>query len=89
MPELPEVETMVRGLKRLEGQKLHLLEVHDARVWFESELSWEKFRGQTLTEISRRGKMLAPESASIPEKIRASAATKKNLSPASLQIHLQ
>lgn len=58
MPELPEVESVVRGLKHLEGQRLRELLVVDARVWFESELAAAEIAGQRLREVSRRGKYL-------------------------------
>lgn len=58
MPELPEVETVVRGLKYLAGQRLSSMEIFDARVWFECELNSEKFHNLVLTEVARRGKYL-------------------------------
>jgi formamidopyrimidine-DNA glycosylase len=58
MPELPEVETVARGLRRLEGRRLGALEIHDARVWFESEAAPEALAGLELKEVSRRGKYL-------------------------------
>ncbi|MGZ3692999.1 MAG: bifunctional DNA-formamidopyrimidine glycosylase/DNA-(apurinic or apyrimidinic site) lyase [Bdellovibrionota bacterium] len=58
MPELPEVETVVRGLQHLAGQTLHTIEVFDARVWFESELKPSAFHAQRLSSIARRGKYL-------------------------------
>lgn len=58
MPELPEVETVARGLRYLAGKSLGALEILDAKVWFESELSPEKLSGLKLLEISRRGKYI-------------------------------
>lgn len=58
MPELPEVETVARGLQPLAGQRLLALELHDARVWFESEAGPERLGGLLLREVSRRGKYL-------------------------------
>jgi formamidopyrimidine-DNA glycosylase len=58
MPELPEVETVARGLSWLSGRRLRSLEIHDARVWFESEGEPELLSGLTLREVSRRGKYL-------------------------------
>lgn len=58
MPELPEVETVARGLKHLEGRRLRELEIFDRKVWFEGELAPEAFRGKTLSRVSRRGKYL-------------------------------
>jgi formamidopyrimidine-DNA glycosylase len=59
MPELPEVETMVRGLRpALEGRRLWQLEILDAslvRGCGADELS--RFgRGATINEVGRRGK---------------------------------
>lgn len=58
MPELPEVESVARGLKHLEGQRLHRIELVDTRVWFESELGPEAFAERRIRQISRRGKYL-------------------------------
>lgn len=58
MPELPEVENVVRGLRRWEGSLLEELEIFDGKVWFESELPPESFSGKRLAKISRRGKYL-------------------------------
>jgi formamidopyrimidine-DNA glycosylase len=58
MPELPEVETVARGLAPLRGQRLRTLHIHDARVWFESEGAPELLHGLALLEVSRRGKYL-------------------------------
>lgn len=58
MPELPEVETVARGLKHLEGLQLERLENHDPKVWFESELGPQRFNGKILKKISRRGKYI-------------------------------
>ena len=58
MPELPEVETVVRGLQGLAGLSLIKLEINDSRVWFESEADPEDLYGKRLLEVSRRGKYL-------------------------------
>lgn len=58
MPELPEVETVARGLRHLAGQKLRTLELFDQRVWFESEGKPAAFANRTLREVTRRGKYL-------------------------------
>jgi formamidopyrimidine-DNA glycosylase len=58
MPELPEVETVARGLSPLSGRRLRSLAIHDARVWFESEGDPELLDGLILLEVSRRGKYL-------------------------------
>lgn len=58
MPELPEVETVARGLRFLSGQRLGSLEILDAKVWFESEQEASSLSGLRLLEVSRRGKYL-------------------------------
>ena len=58
MPELPEVETVARGLKPLEGKKLLRLKLQDPKVWFESQLEPKQFSQKTLVQVSRRGKYL-------------------------------
>jgi formamidopyrimidine-DNA glycosylase len=58
MPELPEVETVARGLQPLVGLRLRELAVFDRKVWFESELGPEALRGLRLERVSRRGKYL-------------------------------
>lgn len=58
MPELPEVETMARGLASWKGQILRDLRLNDQKVWFQSELPPEAFRGRRVERISRRGKYL-------------------------------
>ncbi len=58
MPELPEVETVVRGLAYLAGRKLRSLEIFDSRVWFESPLKPKSLEGLQLLEVARRGKYI-------------------------------
>lgn len=58
MPELPEVETVARGLAPLTGKILNKLEVFDSKVWFESELTPRAFTGDSLQAVSRRGKYI-------------------------------
>lgn len=58
MPELPEVENVVRGLSYLSGKRLRSLEIFDSRVWFESPLSSKKLTGIKLLEVARRGKYI-------------------------------
>jgi formamidopyrimidine-DNA glycosylase len=58
MPELPEVETVARGLSPLSGKRLLALDIHDARVWFESEGDPALLSNLRLLEVSRRGKYL-------------------------------
>jgi formamidopyrimidine-DNA glycosylase len=59
MPELPEVETMVRGLRpALEGFRLHRLDVLDASLVHgcTAEELGRVGRGATVVEVGRRGK---------------------------------
>lgn len=59
MPELPEVETMVRGLKpALEGRRLRSLRVHDAFLLqgCTAEELERRGRGVIVSAVSRRGK---------------------------------
>lgn len=59
MPELPEVETIVRDLHELcARQRLKRFEINDARVWFESEFGPEELEGRMLASVSRRGKYI-------------------------------
>jgi formamidopyrimidine-DNA glycosylase len=58
MPELPEVENVVRTLAPLVGQTLRHLNINDPRVWFESTLSPAQLQGQKLVSIDRRGKYI-------------------------------
>ncbi|HEY8278514.1 MAG TPA: bifunctional DNA-formamidopyrimidine glycosylase/DNA-(apurinic or apyrimidinic site) lyase [Bdellovibrionota bacterium] len=58
MPELPEVETVARGLRPWVGQRLNSLDIFDAKVWFESEGGPERLFGLRLLEVARRGKYL-------------------------------
>jgi formamidopyrimidine-DNA glycosylase len=58
MPELPEVENVVRALRIWEGSTLEELEIFDAKLWFESELDVEPFSGKRLERVTRRGKYL-------------------------------
>ena len=60
MPELPEVETVLRGLKpHLEGTRLSGALVRDRRLrWpVPAELD-ARLRGQTVRLLKRRGKYL-------------------------------
>jgi formamidopyrimidine-DNA glycosylase len=59
MPELPEVETMVRGLRPvLEGVVLHALQVHDPFLLqgCTAEEIEGRARGSTVQAVARRGK---------------------------------
>jgi formamidopyrimidine-DNA glycosylase len=58
MPELPEVETVAKGLAPLAGRRLLALDIHDQRVWFESEAPPARLAGLRLSAVSRRGKYL-------------------------------
>jgi formamidopyrimidine-DNA glycosylase len=52
VPELPEVETIVRGLSDLAGSRIKRVEVHDRRL----RLPEEKLVGRVLSRIERKGK---------------------------------
>lgn len=84
MPELPEVESVARGLKYLEGQRLRELLVVDPRVWFESELAAADIAGRRLREVSRRGKylLLRFEGASLLQHLRMTGKMLEAGSPA-------
>ena len=58
MPELPEVEILARGIKYLENRTLARIDIHDPKVWFESELDPLEFAGRPLTKVSRWGKYI-------------------------------
>jgi formamidopyrimidine-DNA glycosylase len=64
MPELPEVETMVRGLRSvLEGAVIERIEIHDPAMLqgCEAEELSRRGRGVGVLEVSRRGKWVAIE----------------------------
>ncbi|MCD5417138.1 bifunctional DNA-formamidopyrimidine glycosylase/DNA-(apurinic or apyrimidinic site) lyase [Candidatus Bipolaricaulota bacterium] len=54
MPELPEVETIIRGLSSIRGAKIDALQVLDPRL----NLPVDKLNGMTIDEIKRRGKYI-------------------------------
>src|SRR5438045_3391163 len=59
MPELPEVETMVRGLRpALEGRLVERIEVHDPFLIQGCEAAEFERRGRkvVVAEVTRRGK---------------------------------
>ncbi|MGE5543944.1 MAG: bifunctional DNA-formamidopyrimidine glycosylase/DNA-(apurinic or apyrimidinic site) lyase [Bacillota bacterium] len=58
MPELPEVETIVRSLQPLVGQKIKELEIVNPVVLKQQEFPPPKLRGKTIAKIMRRGKFL-------------------------------
>lgn len=63
MPELPEVETVCRGLrKHLSARRIEHVEIHSADVIHQSALSPDMFAaqlvGQTIRDIERRGKYI-------------------------------
>lgn len=53
MPELPEVERMVMGLKRLKGEKIKGIEILDDRL-----KGVEGFKERVIRKIYRRGKCI-------------------------------
>src|SRR5262245_52181216 len=67
MPELPEVETMVRGLRSvLEGRRIVSVRVYDPFLL--EQVSRNKFerslKGQTVCRVWRRGKWVVLQMAS-------------------------
>ena len=54
MPELPEVETIVRGLGSTVGSRIERVEVRDQRLY----LPQEDIVGRTIERVSRRGKYI-------------------------------
>ena len=54
MPELPEVETIVRGLRDLVGSQIERVEVNDPRLF----LPKAKLVGAVISRIERKGKYL-------------------------------
>ena len=63
MPELPEVETVRKGLQQyMEGQSIGMVEVFTSKLRWELPESFEKnLINQTITTIARRGKYLILE----------------------------
>lgn len=59
MPELPEVETIVRDLDRCwRGRRLRTWTAYDPRVLQRLDLPLDRFNGEKLDEVRRRGKYL-------------------------------
>ncbi|MCD5416123.1 bifunctional DNA-formamidopyrimidine glycosylase/DNA-(apurinic or apyrimidinic site) lyase [Candidatus Bipolaricaulota bacterium] len=54
MPELPEVETIVRGLTAVSGARIDALQVLDSRL----EIPADEISGRTIEAIRRRGKYI-------------------------------
>lgn len=54
MPELPEVESTVRGLARVNGARIDKVEVLDSRL----DLPVQEIVGKTIEGIERRGKYI-------------------------------
>jgi formamidopyrimidine-DNA glycosylase len=54
VPELPEVETIVRGLRPLEGSRILAAEIVDPRL----DLRAEDLTGRELLAVERRGKYI-------------------------------
>ncbi|MFM8484489.1 MAG: DNA-formamidopyrimidine glycosylase family protein, partial [Actinomycetota bacterium] len=60
MPELPEVETVRRGLRAIVGRRIERVEVHhlrSVRRTSPEELA-ARLEDATITDVSRRGKYL-------------------------------
>lgn len=59
MPELPEVETVVRQLRpQLEGQRVSALECYDAKLMLSDEVC-HSLAGRYITRVRRWGKQIA------------------------------
>lgn len=54
MPELPEIETIVRGLAKLHGQRIEDVKILDRHLC----LPLERIRGSRIVQITRRGKYI-------------------------------
>ncbi len=54
MPELPEVETIIRGLSSIKGAKINALQVLDPRL----DLPADELNGMTIEAVKRRGKYI-------------------------------
>ena len=65
MPELPEVETVLRGLRRrMLGRRIIVIEVrHPAIVLGDPEAFVSRLEGRTAVTVQRKGKVLAVEMA--------------------------
>ena len=55
MPELPEVETIVRQLKKLVGKRIVKLEILDSQV---VKNNVQEGLDRKITDVSRRGKSI-------------------------------
>jgi len=90
MPELPEVETVVRGLKRhIIGQTIKDVVIKDRRSFQGSPSTGsgtKKLRGLKIKSISRRGKGIIVSLAKQPAKARSAGGSP---SGTSLLIHLK
>ncbi len=58
MPELPEVETIVRSLQPLVGQKVLQMEIFNNTVMHKEDFSAADLKGKKIKEILRRGKYI-------------------------------
>lgn len=58
MPELPEVETIKRGLKGLVGQLISDVKIAWAKSFQVSESQISDIRGKKITKVERKGKVL-------------------------------
>jgi formamidopyrimidine-DNA glycosylase len=64
VPELPEVETIVRSLQPLVGQEITRLEIITPVIVKQEDFSARELWGKTIARISRRGKFLIIETES-------------------------
>lgn len=58
MPELPEVETIRRGLKNIVGKKITKIFRSEKKLRLDSSLDFQALKGTKISEISRRARYL-------------------------------
>ena len=59
MPELPEVETTLRAIKKFQGQRLKKVKVHNRNLRWKVDKNLEKIsENQKLVSLNRRAKYI-------------------------------
>jgi formamidopyrimidine-DNA glycosylase len=58
MPELPEIETIKRGLENLAGEKIVKIFRSDKKLRINSCLDLQQLKGRVIKEFSRRARYL-------------------------------
>jgi formamidopyrimidine-DNA glycosylase len=61
MPELPEVETIKRGLSKIEGEKIMQIFRSNKKLRFDSSLDLSLIEGEKINKIERRARYLIIE----------------------------